>query len=302
MTAPAVLLIDSSLYAFRAWRAVPSARDARDRPVNAVRGFAVFLADLLGAHPDADHALCAFDEHRGGGVRRELFPDYKAGRPPVDPDLLDQIPRCREVAAALGVPVRSSPRVEADDLIGQAAALARGAGRSVRIVTGDKDLSQYVRDGDLVHDVGRHRALDRTGVRKRFGVEPWQIPDLLALAGDESDGIPGVPGVGAPTAARLLKKWGDLDALFANAPAVARMGLRGAPRVATLLPEHEAAVRLSRRLTGPIPEPDALEGLDELRRGTPAADVAAARLIEAGVDAGEADALARRAAPRREPR
>ena len=295
MTAPAVPLIDSSLYVFRAWRAVPSLRDGRDRPVNAVRGFAVFLADLLAAHATSEHALCAFDEHRGGGVRRELWPGYKAWRPPVDVDLLDQVPRCRAVATALGVPVLSSPRVEADDVIGQAAAVARAAGRTVTIVTGDKDLAQYVRDGDRVHDVGRGRPLDRGGVRKRFGVEPWQIPDLLALAGDESDGIPGVPGIGPPTAARLLKRWGNLDALFANAPAVASMGFRGAPRVATLLPEHEARVRLSRRLTGLVPEPGLPADLDALRRADVAPGAAVAALVEAGVAKGDADALVRRA-------
>ena len=295
MTAPAVPLIDSSLYVFRAWRAVPSVRDGRDRPVNAVRGFAAFLAELLAAHADSPHALCAFDEHRGGGARREIWPGYKAWRPPVDANLLDQIPRCRDVAAALGVPVLSSPRVEADDVIGQAAGIVRAAGGTVAIVTGDKDLAQYVRDGDRVHDVGRTKPLDRTGVRKRFGVEPWQIPDLLALAGDESDGIPGVPGIGPPTAARLLKRWGDLDALFANAPSVASMGFRGAPRAATLLPEHEERVRLSRRLTGLVPEPGLPADLDALRRADVEPDAAARTLVEAGVEKGAAPGLVRRA-------
>ena len=146
-----------------------------------------------------------------------------------------------------------------------------------------------------MHDVGRGRPLDRIGVRKRFGVEPWQIPDLLALAGDPSDGIPGVPGIGPPTAARLLKRWETLDALFVNAPAVASMGFRGAPRVATLLPEHEAAVRLSRRLTGLIPEPGAFDGLGALARTDPDPDAARSALVEAGVAAEDAPGIVRRA-------
>ncbi len=266
--------------------------------MNAVRGFAAFLSELLSAHSGADRVLCAFDEHRGGGVRRELFPAYKANRPPVDADLLDQMPRCRDVAAAFGVPVLSSARVEADDIIGQMARVAREAGRRVLVVSGDKDLSQYVLgDGDAVQDVGRGRPLNAADVRRRFRVDARRIPDLLALSGDESDGIPGIPGVGAATAARLLKRWGDLDGVFANADRVAAMGFRGAPHVARLLPEHEARVRLSRRLTGLVTDealPDALEALE---RSPLAADVAEAALVEAGIDAREAAALVRRACP-----
>lgn len=300
---PPVLLVDSSLYVFRAWRVVPSSRDARDRPVNAVRGFAAFLAELLadrptgdGADAAGDHLLCAFDEHRGGGLRRELCPEYKAWRPPVDVDLLDQIPRARDVAAAYGVPVLSSPRVEADDIIGQLAAVAREAGRAVLIVSGDKDLSQYVLGArDAVHDVGRGRPLGPADVRKRFRVDAERIPDLLALAGDASDGIPGVPGVGEATAARLLKRWGDLDGLFANAAAVASMGFRGAPHVAKLLALHEPRVRLSRRLTGLVPEPGLPTSLDALRRVRVPTDGAVARLVEAGVAEADAPGLVRRA-------
>lgn len=257
-------LIDASLYVFRAWQGVPAEHDPQGRESQSVRGFARWLAELLrNARPTL--CACTFDSHDGRGTRRRLNPAYKADRKPISPILFEQIERCRGVARAFGLAVHTGGELEADDLIGHFATLAHAAGHPVTIVSGDKDLAQYLDGDDRWWDVGRRDALDVRAVTRRFGVRPTQIADWLALAGDASDGIAGIPGVGGATAARLLKRYANLDALFAEAPAVARMGFRGAPQVAALLPAWEARVRASRVLTGPLLDDSLPDSLDTLR-------------------------------------
>lgn len=261
---PSAHLVDSSIFIFRAWFVLPDELVDRDgRPVNAVLGFADFLLALL-ERERPEHLACAFDESLGTSYRNELYPPYKANREPPPPELLHQFAQCRALVRAAGIPEFAAGRYEADDIIGTFCHHLRRRGWRSRIVSGDKDLAQLLGDGDLLLDPPRGGRLDRRGVFKTFGVYPEQIADLLALAGDPVDNIPGVPGVGRKTAARLLNRFGNLDALFAQLPAIGGLKLRGAARIQALLQEHEEAVRLWRELTviqhhaGLPDEPEAL--------------------------------------------
>jgi len=290
-----VWLVDSSLYVFRAWQGVAAEIDASGRESQSVRGYAAWLAGLL-HHARPRLCACTFDSHDGQGRRRQLSAAYKAGRKPMSPTLFEQMERCRGVARAFGVPVHTGGDLEADDLIGHFASLAHAADHPVTIVSGDKDLAQYLHGDDAWWDVGRRDALDVRGVTRRFGVRPAQIPDWLALAGDASDGIQGIPGVGEATAARLLKRFGDLDGLFAEPWSVANMGFRGAPHVAALLPEWESRVRASRVLTGRLEAPSLPDSLTALAtRARPVEDIVD-DLTALGIDIEDATRHARRVA------
>ena len=291
-----MFLIDSSIYVFRAWQGhARGLTDTQQRPFNAVDGFADTLAYLISRHSPS-HMVCAFDECLGNGIRHRLYPGYKANRPPAPEELRYQFEACKALVDAAGIRAIGSPDVEADDIIGQLAGLARDTGRPVTIVSGDKDLAQFIRDGDLYWDVGRQGQLDFDAVIRRFSIHPRQIPDWLALCGDKADNIPGIPGVGPATAVRLLRRYADLDTLFAHAADVASMKFRGAPRVSRLLVEHEATVRQARQLTGLIEDPALPVDLEELRRRPPPAADLAERLERIGFTASRARRLAARLA------
>lgn len=244
------LLVDSSIYVFRAWFTLPeSVVDRSGEPVNAVTGFGDFVLRLL-TQAAPTRIGFAFDESLASSFRHDIHPAYKANRPPAPESLKRQFRLCRELVHALGIAEFSSDRFEADDLIGTLARREREAGRRVVFVTADKDLMQLVGDGDLWWEFHRDLRLDVRGVEKRLGVRPEQVADQLALAGDRVDNVPGVPGIGMATAAGLLRRFGGLDALYADVTAVGRTKMRGAARLAALLAEHEETVRLARRLTG----------------------------------------------------
>ena len=264
MAAPRVYLVDASIYVFRSWHVLPDTiRDTEGESANAVYGFADFLRRLLEAARPT-HIAVAFDESLESSIRNETYPAYKANRETAPDELRRQFGLCRELVRAAGMAEFASPRFEADDVLGTLAVTMRAHDFRHTVVTGDKDLAQLVRTGDEWWDFARDRRLDVRGIKDHFGVAPHQIPDLLALAGDKIDNIPGVPGIGMATAARLLTKWHDLDNLFAHVDDVPAMRFRGAARVARLLAEHEATARLSRRLTGVLTAdalPDAPEAL-----------------------------------------
>ncbi|MBX2824539.1 MAG: flap endonuclease [Gammaproteobacteria bacterium] len=245
-----VYLVDSSIYVFRAWHLLPDTiQDREGKPLNAVYGFADFLVQLL-EQSRARHVVCAFDKSLGVSARNRIYPEYKSNRPPAPVELKHQFTLCQQLCEHFGLPQFSHSLYEADDIIGTLANSVRREGHRVVIVSADKDLTQFIDDDDEYWDFGRKQKLDRRRIEKRFGVKPEQIPDMLALAGDKVDNIPGIPGVGNATAARLLSRWGDLDTLFEHAAEVADMKFRGAARIAGLLTEYEPTVRLARRLTG----------------------------------------------------
>ncbi|MGA9341626.1 MAG: 5'-3' exonuclease H3TH domain-containing protein [Rhodanobacteraceae bacterium] len=245
-----VHLVDASLYIFRAWYArTPDVADCEGAPANAVHGFARFLLDLLErARPT--HVAVAFDESLTHSFRNALYPAYKANRAPAPPELKSQFEGCKQIAAAFGLTIMANPAFEADDLIGSALTALRVHGFRAVIVSADKDFGQLIGDDDEQWDPPRQQRWNAAGVRKRLGVDPAQVADYLALTGDAIDNIPGVPGIGAKTAAILLGHFGTLEALLARADEVAFLRTRGAASAALKLREHAAHARMSRSLTG----------------------------------------------------
>lgn len=289
-----IYLIDSSIYIFRAWQSLSAdTRNRFDEPDNAVQGFTETLCHIIETHRPI-HMVCAFDECFRQGVRNRLYPAYKAGRPPAPADLTPQFARCKQVAHVLGLPTIGSSEVEADDIIGHFAGKAQTENLPVTIVSGDKDLAQFVSGDDLYWDLGRRPIAGYADLHKRFKVRPEQMADWLALAGDKSDNIPGVPGVGATTAARLLNKWEDLDTLLANLGEVAMMKFRGAPKVSRLLYENKANIAMARSLTGLIHDDRLPDDIDACLRQTPNSDDVAQALIEMGFDESLAQRIAKR--------
>jgi len=284
-------LIDSSIYIFRAWHLLPDTiQDSHGRPLNAVYGFADFLIQLL-EQTRPQHLVCAFDKSLGVSARNAIYPDYKANRPPAPEALKYQFGLCESLCQHFGLKQYSHARFEADDIIGTLANTARSEGHSVVIVSADKDLTQFIRHADQYWDFGRKQKLDQRAIRKRFGVNPEQIPDALALAGDKVDNIPGIPGVGMTTAARLLVKWETLDSLFEHADEVANMKFRGAARVAMLLREHESTVRLARQLTGLLEVDSLPNSVEVLRRAPINTDALTQFLSELGFSTSRQDRL-----------
>ncbi len=254
-----VWLVDASMYVFRAWHSMPDEfRDIDGQSVNAVHGFTRFVLEVLERHKPMRIAM-AFDESLESNFRNSLYPAYKANRDPAPIELKRQFVMCQEVCRALGLRVLADGRYEADDLIGTALAHVRRQGHASLILSADKDMSQLLDAGDAQWDYGRNQRWDVTGVKERYGVHAHQIADYLGLTGDAIDNIPGVPGVGAKTAAALLEHFGSLDVLLERVAEVPFLRLRGSAQHAERLREHRDIALLSRRLAtiardAPLPE------------------------------------------------
>ncbi|GAB4194207.1 MAG: 5'-3' exonuclease H3TH domain-containing protein [Wenzhouxiangellaceae bacterium] len=250
MSAPTVYLIDASVQIFRAWFSIPpDFTDPDGRPTNAVYGFSGFLCGLL-EQQRPSHIALAFDESLSESFRNDIYPDYKANREPAPEELKRQFAWCRQLGTALGVPCYGHKRYEADDLIGTLASYWRMQGHPVCIITSDKDLTQLLEEGDTWWDIARRKRLDSQAVEAQFGVPPQLIADFLALTGDSIDNIPGIPGVGPKTAARLLQHFGSWNALWSGLDQVPGITMRGAASVARKLHEHREVAWLARQLTG----------------------------------------------------
>ncbi|MEM1080973.1 MAG: 5'-3' exonuclease H3TH domain-containing protein [Pseudomonadota bacterium] len=247
---PPVYLIDASIYIFRAWFSMPTDfSDPAGRPTNAVYGFARFLSEFL-EETDSRHVAIAFDESLNTSFRNEIYPDYKANREPAPPELEQQFAWCKDLVRCLGLPVYADDRFEADDLIATLAHCWREKGHPICIVSGDKDLTQLVGDGDHWWDFARRVKLDPDGVLDKFGVRPDQIADYLALAGDSVDNIPGVPGIGPKTASALLAHFDTVEQLYARIEELPFLKIRGAKSLVQRLKVHDEDVRIARQLTG----------------------------------------------------
>jgi DNA polymerase-1 len=184
------------------------------KPVNAVFGFTTMLMRLLQDYP-GDDIVVLFDAG-GTSFRNEEFADYKATRDAPPPELTPQFSMVREATRAFDLPAAEVEGFEADDLIAAYAKVAREAGEEVLVVSSDKDLMQLVGPGVAMWDPMKQKAIGREEVVEKFGVGPELVRDALALTGDTSDNVPGVPGVGPKTAAGLLQEFGSLDNLLAN--------------------------------------------------------------------------------------
>ncbi len=243
-----VYLIDASPYIFRAYFSLPAAIQSADgRQVNAVYGFTEFLIQVLTkARPT--HLAVAFDGSLTTSFRNEIYPEYKAQRALPPAELQAQLDWCFQVTKAMGMAAFIDERYEADDIIGTLATQVAAAGQAAVVVSSDKDLAQLVNEHISYWDFARNQRYDPAAVRKKFGVSPQQIPDLLALMGDAVDNIPGVKGVGRKTAAALLNHFAHIEELYENIDALGQLPLRaGAALKAALLAQKEQA-RLSKKL------------------------------------------------------
>lgn len=256
--APDVLyIVDLSSYLLRAYHAIAPLSAPTGEPTHAVHGTVTMLERLFRERRPQLLAI-AMDSGRMT-FRKQLFPDYKANRPPAPDDLRVQIERAEEIVAASGFAIFKQDGVEADDLIASLVREAKKNALRVVIVSADKDLMQLIGKDVLLWDTLRNKVFGEEEVLERFAVGPQQLGDLLALMGDSSDNIPGVPSVGPKTAATLLLAHGDLDGIFAATATIARKKLR------ETLEENEANARLSRQLVTLKDDCDVDATLENLR-------------------------------------
>ena len=211
---PPFVLVDGSYFLFRAFHAVPPLTTSTGLQTNAVRGAIAAIQKLM-RRIQPTHMAVIFDTPEPT-FRHELSPIYKGDRPSMPDELSQQIPYLHALIRALGIPLHTLPGAEADDVIGTLAKRAEALGHQVLISTGDKDMAQLVTDKVTLEDSFKERPLDVNGVFEKFGVWPNQIIDYLTLMGDASDGIMGVPGVGAKTAAKLLTEYGTIGGILEN--------------------------------------------------------------------------------------
>lgn len=256
-----LLLVDGSGYIFRAFFALPPMTRPDGTPVNAVFGFSSMLLRLLQDHP-GDDVVVLFDAG-GTSFRNELFADYKGTRDAPPPELTPQFRLVRDAARAFGLPVVEVEGYEADDLIAAYAKVARAAGEEVLVVSSDKDLMQLVGPGVAMWDPMKQRQIGREEVAEKFGVGPELVRDALALTGDTSDNVPGVPGIGPKTAAQLLQEYGTLEGLLASLDKIKQ------PKRRESLQANAEQARLSYTLVGLDEEAPLPFGLDEVRRKAP---------------------------------
>ena len=212
---PPLVLVDGSSYLFRAFHALPPLTNSKGQPTGAVYGVINMLNKLV-AEYKPEHMAVVFDA-KGKTFRNDMYPDYKAHRPPMPDDLRDQIAPLHELVEALGYPMIIVPDVEADDVIGTYAKQATEQKTDTLISTGDKDLAQLVNPHVTLINTMNNVLMDEAGVMEKFDVPPSAIIDYLALMGDTSDNIPGVPKVGPKTAAKWLKQYETLDNLVVHA-------------------------------------------------------------------------------------
>ncbi|MBX6322624.1 MAG: DNA polymerase I, partial [Rhodospirillaceae bacterium] len=254
-----VYLIDGSGYVFRAFHALPPMTRSDGTPVGAVFGFTNMLLKLLTETGEVDRIAVVFDA-KAKSFRNDIYPDYKANRPEMPPELAPQLELIREAVKAFNLPCVELEGYEADDLIATYARQARTEGDLVTIVSSDKDLMQLVGDRVVMLDPIKNRPIGRAEVMERFGVPPEKVIDVQALAGDSTDNVPGVPGIGVKTAAELIGRYGDLDTLLAHAAEIKQ------PKRRETLIAHAEQARLSRdlvRLKDDVPVEQTLDSFDK---------------------------------------
>jgi DNA polymerase-1 len=255
-----IVLVDGSSYLYRAYHALPKLTSSRGEPTGAIHGVLNMIARLM-AEEDTEHFVVVFDAP-GKTFRDHLYPEYKANRDAMPDDLREQIQPLLDTIPAMGLPLLRIEGVEADDVIGTLSRQAAASGMDVLISTGDKDMAQLVNDRVTIVNTMTGAVLDRDGVKEKFDVFPEQIIDWLALVGDSSDNIPGVPKVGAKTAAKWLNEYGTADGIVENAEAI-----KG--KVGESLRDNLEQLSLSRELATIRQDVELGDEPAELKRATP---------------------------------
>lgn len=240
------ILVDGSSYLFRAFHAPPHLTNSKGEPTGAVYGVVNMLRSLLKRYKPS-HMAVVFDA-KGKTFRSDIYQEYKANRPPMPDDLRTQIEPLHEIVKAMGLPLLCIDDVEADDVIGTLARQAGEKGRFTLISTGDKDMAQLVNEHVMLINTMTDTLMDPEGVEKKFGVKPEQIIDYLALMGDSSDNIPGLPKVGEKTAQAMLQQIPSIDAIYENVDAVSELSFRGAKTMPAKLNEYKDQLLMSREL------------------------------------------------------
>ncbi|MDX1374963.1 MAG: DNA polymerase I [Burkholderiales bacterium] len=259
-----LLLVDGSSYLYRAFHALPELRSPQGEPTGAIYGVLNMLR-RLGADYKAQARACVFDA-KGKTFREEVYPDYKAHRPPMPDDLAAQIEPLVEAVGALGWPVLSVEGVEADDVIATLTERASAKGWRCVVSTGDKDLAQLVNDHVTLVNTMTNETLDVDGVKRKFGVAPEHIVDYLALIGDTVDNVPGVAKVGPKTAAKWLAQYGSLEAIIARADEIGGAVGENLRKVRDWLPQGRALLSVKRDVALPVTLEDLVDGAGDQER------------------------------------
>ncbi|WP_231756990.1 5'-3' exonuclease [Microbulbifer elongatus] len=278
-----IFLVDASVYIFRYYFALPPNWESRSGySTEAVYGFTNFLLDLLARRPGG--IACAFDESLGSCFRNDIYPDYKCSRALPDEALAFQLAACREMAEALGIASFASERFEADDILATLTRICAEQGTAPVIVTRDKDLGQLLdRGAASLWDVAADHFIGQQEIQDKFGVRPSQIADYLALVGDTIDDIPGVPGIGAKTAATLLGAFDSVGHMLANPEKIVTLKLRGASRVAEKIQAYREQITTSLALAQLAYDVPLKITASELTGGQVAPDLAVALAEEFGI-------------------
>jgi len=269
-----VYLVDGSAYIFRAFHGLPQMTRPDGTPVNAVYGFSNMLNKLI-EDTDAEFLAVIFDTARKT-FRNDIYPEYKAHRPPPPDELVPQFDLIREATRAYNLPCIEMAGFEADDIIATYVRRAKESGHQVIIVSSDKDLMQLVGDGVQMMDPMKNIMIGPDQVREKFGVGPEKVVDVQALAGDSSDNVPGVPGIGVKTAAELINTYGDLDTLLDHAEEIKQ------PKRRENLINNSELARVSRELVKLRDDVPVEEQLDDFGITSPDPDTLLAFLKEQG--------------------
>ena len=269
-----VFLVDGSGFIFRAYHALPPMTAPDGTPTNAVFGFTKMLMKLV-EDTEADYVAVIFDRARKT-FRNDIYPEYKAHRPPPPDDLIPQFDLVRKATEALNVAAIDMDGFEADDLIATYARQAKERGAEVTIVSSDKDLMQLVDAQVSLFDAMKNREIGPDQVMEKFGVGPDRVIDVQALAGDSTDNVPGVPGIGVKTAAQLIEEYGDLDTLLARAGEIKQ------PKRRESLIEKADLARISRDLVTLKDDVPVTRTIDDMRKKAPDAETLLAFLRDLG--------------------
>ena len=237
---PKLYLIDGSSYIYRAYYAINRLTNSQGMPTQAVFGFIQMIRKIL-EQEKPDHLAMVFDA-KGPTFRHDLYEEYKAHRPTMPDDLIVQIPYIKEVSRYYGLPILEKQGFEADDIIATLAKQAEAKGFEVVIVSGDKDLMQMISPRICMWDTLKNQVFDLKTVQERFGTSPSQWVDIMGLAGDSSDNVPGVPGIGEKTAVKLIQAHGSLDNLLDESTPVTP------PKLKEKLLQYKEQALLSRTL------------------------------------------------------